>query len=56
MTTRSDGRKLIQLTMKPDLYEQIKDHCRRLDIPITAWARQLISREIANQSHPSNKS
>jgi hypothetical protein len=32
--------------MKPDLYQQIKAHCERLDVPITVWARQLIKREL----------
>lgn len=50
MTTRADdGRKLIQLTMRPDLYNQIKEHCQSLDMPITIWARELIKRELANQ-------
>lgn len=50
MTTRADdGRKLIQLTMRPDLYNQIKEHCQALDMPITIWARELIKRELANQ-------
>lgn len=50
MTTRADdGRKLIQLTMRPDLYHQIKEHCQSLDMPITIWARELIKRELANR-------
>lgn len=47
MTTRKDdGRKLIQLTAQPELYERIKQHCRALDVPITVWARELIKREL----------
>jgi hypothetical protein len=47
MTTRKDdGRKLIQLSMKPDVYDRIRTHCKSLDIPITVWARELIRREL----------
>lgn len=48
-TRKDDGRKLIQLTMRPDLYNQIKDHCRSLDMPVTLWARELIKRELKSQ-------
>jgi hypothetical protein len=46
MTIRSDGRRLIQLTMKPDLYERIREHCNSIDTPMTIWARQIICREL----------
>ena len=47
MTTRKDdGRKLIQITMLPDLYQQIRNHCKQLDLPITIWVRELIKREL----------
>lgn len=39
-------RKLIQLTIKPELWLAIKEHCARLDMPITVWARELIKREL----------
>ena len=45
-TRRDDGRKLIQLSVKPDLYQQIHEHCRQLDVPITVWARELFRREL----------
>ena len=51
MTTRkSDGRRLIQLTMKPELYEQIREHCARMDVPITVWARQLMKNDLRTNS------
>jgi len=51
MTTRKDdNRKLIQLTMKPDLYDRIRNHCSALDMPITVWARELIKRELNQPS------
>jgi hypothetical protein len=46
VTLRKDGRRLIQLTMKPDLYERIQAHCASIDVPITVWARELIKREL----------
>lgn len=46
MTLRSDGRRLIQLTMKPDLYERIREHCDSLDLPVTVWVRELVKREL----------
>lgn len=49
-TRRDDNRKLIQLTMKPELYEQIREHCSALDMPITVWARELIKRELNQPS------
>ena len=53
MTIRkSNGRKLLQLSMRPDFYEQIRLHCQQLDMPVTVWARELIKRELAS-SHNS---
>lgn len=47
MTTRKDdGRKLIQLTMSPDLYDQIRQHCHSMEVPITVWARMTLKQEL----------
>lgn len=47
MTTRKDdGRKLIQLTVSPDLYDQIKEHCQDMEVPITAWARMTLKQAL----------
>lgn len=47
MTTRKDdGRKLIQLTMSPDLYDQIRQHCHVIEVPITVWARMTLKQEL----------
>lgn len=43
------ARKLIQLTVKPELWQEVKELCDRLDMPVTVWARELIKRELANQ-------
>jgi hypothetical protein len=50
MTRRSDGRFLIQLTMREDLYREIQTRCRELDVPVTVWARDLIRRELAQST------
>lgn len=50
MTLRKDGRRLIQLTMRPELYHRIKDHCAAIDAPISTWARSLIIQEL--DRHP----
>lgn len=48
MTTRKfNGRKLVQLSMKPEFYELVRQHCEDLDMPVTVWARELIKRELA---------
>jgi hypothetical protein len=50
MTIRkSNGRKLIQLSVRPEFYELIRDHCERLDMPVTVWARELIKRELERE-------
>lgn len=51
MTIRPDSRRLIQLTMKPDLYDRIRRHCSALDVPMTVWARGLILKEL-DQGQP----
>jgi hypothetical protein len=48
MTIRKDdGRRLIQISCKPDLYEQVREHCRELDLPITIWLRGLMKDSLA---------
>lgn len=53
MTTRKDdGRKLIQITVRPDMYDQLKRHCHREEIPVTVWVRQLLRRELDRLQSP----
>jgi len=47
---KSDGRHLIQLTLQPDLYEKIRQHCNNLDMPITVWARGLMRKAMEDTS------
>jgi hypothetical protein len=47
MTTRKDAtRRLLQITMKPDFYEAVREYCSGLDVPMTIWARELMKREL----------
>lgn len=49
---KETGRKLIQLSVKPNFYEQIMTYCDELDMPVTVWARELIKRELGVPSVP----
>jgi hypothetical protein len=41
-----DRRRLLQISCKPDFYEEIRSHCADLDMPMAIWARELIKREL----------
>ena len=49
MTLRSDGRRVISVTMQPDLYDQLYAHCKELDIPITVVVREAISKALPTE-------
>ena len=51
-TRKDDGRRIIQLTVNPDLYDQIRAHCSAIDMPITVWARTLIRNELQRLDQP----
>jgi post-segregation antitoxin (ccd killing protein) len=40
------SRKLLQVSVKADLYERIRAHCDAIDIPMAIWTRELIKREL----------
>ena len=42
MTLRSDGRRIISVTMQPELYDQLYEACKELDLPVTVWCREAI--------------
>ena len=46
MATYRNGRKLISITCQPALYDQIKDICSDLDLPVSVWARKVLEREV----------
>lgn len=41
-------RKLVQVSLKPELHELVRQHCAQLDMPMAVWARELMKREIAS--------
>lgn len=45
--SKNDGRKLIQVTMRPELHDQVKERCDELDLPVTVWIRELIKQALA---------
>ena len=46
MTTNASSRRLLQVSLKSELYEQVRQHCAQLDMPMAIWARELIKREL----------
>jgi hypothetical protein len=49
MTQRKDPtRRLLQVSMKPDFYELVQEHCANLDVPMAIWVRELIKREMGH--------
>ena len=46
MPSITPSRRLLQVSIKADLYERIRAHCVQLDIPMAIWARELIKREM----------
>lgn len=47
MSTRPDGRRVLQITFKRELYDRIFSHCKDLDTPMAVWTRDLILKELA---------
>jgi hypothetical protein len=48
MTLRKDGRRIVSVTMKPALYDQLNAHCKALDVPITVFVREAITAALPN--------
>jgi hypothetical protein len=46
MPITKKSRHFLQITMQPDLYNQVKEHCKALDKPVTVWVRDLIVAEL----------
>jgi hypothetical protein len=38
------------VTMPPEMYRQLQQHCKANDTPITTWVRNLIRQELAKPS------
>jgi hypothetical protein len=45
--TEQRKRHLLSVTLKQDLYEQVKAQALKEDIPVTAWARRAILEKLA---------
>jgi hypothetical protein len=41
---------MLHITLQPELYQQVKDHCRRLDTPVTVWARRIFQEALERES------
>lgn len=46
MTTRSDNRRIVSISMKPELHARLWDHCKELDQPVTVFVRELIKQAL----------
>lgn len=42
MTVRPDGRHVISITMFPELYKRLRNHCQKTDQPVTAYVRKIL--------------
>lgn len=42
-------RKLLQVTLTPDLHAAVRACCREIDKPMAIWVRDLIRRELGSQ-------
>jgi hypothetical protein len=54
MTIRSDGRRMIQVTLRPELYDQIKQICDDHDMPLSVWGRAVFERAIREDWLPAS--
>lgn len=50
MTVRSDGRRIVSVTMQPALYDQLYEACKELDQPVTVWVREAIKARLQRQN------
>ena len=49
MSLRTNGRRIISVTMQPHLHEELCATCRRLDVPLTVWVREAIKVQLESQ-------
>jgi hypothetical protein len=54
MTLRPDGRRMIQVTLRPELYDQIKQICDDHDMPLSVWGRAVFERAIREDWLPAS--
>lgn len=46
----NDKRHHATVTMTEDLFSQVKERCKQEDVPLTVWVRNLIKKELRNNS------
>ena len=46
MATYRNGRKLVSVTMTPELHERLVAVCEKQDVPLSVWCRAAIDREV----------
>lgn len=46
MADIKNGRKIVSVTMLPDLYDKLLQHCKDSDVPVSLWVRKLIEAEL----------
>lgn len=51
MTLRSDGRRVISVTMQPELYDRLYARCRELDQPVTVFVREALKHMLDHPNH-----
>jgi hypothetical protein len=47
MTTEPSKRKMLAVTMLPDLYQAAKDAAARRDMAVTTWVREVVVEKLA---------
>lgn len=45
--TKPSGRRLLQVSLKPEFYAVVQRYCDEIDVPMALWVRSLIQRELA---------
>jgi hypothetical protein len=49
MADFKNGRKVVSVTMLPELFDKIQQHCKEHDVPVSVWCRDLIKKELERQ-------
>jgi predicted DNA-binding protein len=46
MTIRPDGRRVVSVTMWPELFQRLQAHCQETDQPLTVYVRRLLDESL----------
>ena len=52
MTTHPNNRRIVSISMKPDLHAQLWSHCKEIDQPVTVFVRELIKKALLTPPTP----